>query len=145
MSISKRLRFEVFRRDGYTCMYCGRRAPSVILEADHRMPRCKGGADTLDNLVSACWDCNRGKGPLDFEGRQPERWEFSHGSWQEWIEATAPDTLPDGLPRCLNRRDPKAHINFHKFDLHKAASEMPRAETVLLMTVEAVMRKAELF
>lgn len=56
------LRFQVFARDGFRCVYCGRTPGSgVILEADHVQPRSKGGLDTLDNLVTACMDCNRGK------------------------------------------------------------------------------------
>lgn len=55
-------RFEVFKRDLFTCRYCGRRAPDVILEVDHVHPRSQGGDDELLNLVTSCWDCNRGKG-----------------------------------------------------------------------------------
>ncbi len=61
MSISKRLRFEVFKRDAFTCQYCGRTPPSVLLECDHIDPRSNGGGDEIDNLVCACFDCNRGK------------------------------------------------------------------------------------
>lgn len=56
------IRFEVFKRDGFTCQYCGRKPPDVVLEADHIVPRIAGGTDDLENLVTACWDCNRGKG-----------------------------------------------------------------------------------
>jgi hypothetical protein len=65
--ISKRLRFEVFKRDGFTCQYCGRTPPAVLLEADHVHPLTAGGATDADNLVTSCQDCNRGKGavPLD--------------------------------------------------------------------------------
>lgn len=62
------IRFDVFNRDGFRCRYCGRGpAQGVYLEADHVIPRSAGGPDTLDNLVTACWDCNRGKSdkPLD--------------------------------------------------------------------------------
>jgi 5-methylcytosine-specific restriction endonuclease McrA len=38
MAISKKLRFEVFKRDNFTCQYCGRETPEVILEADHVIP-----------------------------------------------------------------------------------------------------------
>lgn len=61
MAISKRLRFELFKRDGFTCQYCGRKAPEVALELDHEFPRCEGGSDDPDNLTTACKDCNRGK------------------------------------------------------------------------------------
>ena len=61
MSISKRTRFEVFKRDLFTCQYCGRRPPDVILEADHVHPKCEGGTDEAENLTTACMTCNRGK------------------------------------------------------------------------------------
>ena len=61
MAIGKSLRFEVFARDGYTCQYCGARPPDVVLELDHIHPRAKGGSDEITNLITACFDCNRGK------------------------------------------------------------------------------------
>src|SRR5690606_41021168 len=69
MAIGKRLRFEVFKRDAFTCQYCGRKAPDVILHLDHVMPRVDGGADDLLNLITSCIDCNLGKGrkPLSDE------------------------------------------------------------------------------
>ena len=49
--LSQRLRFEVFKRDSFTCQYCGRKAPDVLLEADHIEPVSKGGSDDILNLV----------------------------------------------------------------------------------------------
>lgn len=60
--ISKKMRFEVFKRDSFTCQYCGRHAPDVILECDHIKPVAEGGKNTLLNLVTSCMECNRGKG-----------------------------------------------------------------------------------
>lgn len=66
-NLPKRLRFEVFKRDGFACVYCGAKAPTAILNADHVKPVVDGGGDTMENLVTACADCNNGKGaqPLD--------------------------------------------------------------------------------
>lgn len=61
MSISVRTRFEVFKRDRFTCSYCGRTPPEVLLEADHIIPRAAGGSDDIANLTTACATCNRGK------------------------------------------------------------------------------------
>lgn len=61
MSVSQKMRFEVFKRDSFTCQYCGRSAPDVLLEADHVEPESKGGKGTMLNLITACFDCNRGK------------------------------------------------------------------------------------
>lgn len=60
-AISKKTRFEVFKRDKFTCQYCGKSAPDVILEIDHLHPVSKGGGNEILNLVTACKDCNRGK------------------------------------------------------------------------------------
>lgn len=49
------LSHEVVERDGYICRYCDKHGT----QADHVIPRKKGGSDTLDNLVCACADCNR--------------------------------------------------------------------------------------
>lgn len=88
--LSAKKRFEVFKRDNFTCRYCGRGVSSedlpvlkksddpaldelmvqmklakyeVTLEVDHVIPRSRGGGDDMGNLVTACRDCNRGKGP----------------------------------------------------------------------------------
>ena len=61
MSVSKKLRFEVFKRDGFTCQYCGKTPPDVTLEVDHINPKSKKGKDDINNLTTACFDCNRGK------------------------------------------------------------------------------------
>lgn len=61
MAVSKRTRFEVFKRDRFTCQYCGRTPPAVILHCDHVIPASKDGPDEIDNLVTSCEDCNLGK------------------------------------------------------------------------------------
>lgn len=60
-SLSDRLRFEVFKRDCFTCQYCGRKAPEAILNADHIIAVANGGTDDLLNLVTSCRECNSGK------------------------------------------------------------------------------------
>lgn len=60
MAVSKRTRFEVLRRDNYTCRYC--RSTEGALTVDHVLPVSLGGTDDPDNLVAACRDCNAGKG-----------------------------------------------------------------------------------
>ncbi len=60
--ISPKLRFEVFKKDKFTCQYCGRMAPEVILEVDHIKPVAEGGTNDIINLVTSCKECNSGKG-----------------------------------------------------------------------------------
>lgn len=60
-SITKKTRFEVFKRDSFTCQYCGSKAPDVVLEVDHLNPVKHGGDNDLLNLITSCFVCNRGK------------------------------------------------------------------------------------
>lgn len=59
--LSKKLRFEIFKRDSFKCQYCGKSAPDVILHVDHLNPVAKGGDNDILNLVTSCFDCNSGK------------------------------------------------------------------------------------
>jgi hypothetical protein len=61
-SMGKKLRFEVFKRDGFACQYCGRSAPEAILHVDHIIPVADGGGNDVTNHISACEACNLGKG-----------------------------------------------------------------------------------
>ena len=60
-SISVRLRFEIFKRDGFACQYCGGHPPNVLLHLDHIIAVSEGGSDSSDNLVTSCQSCNLGK------------------------------------------------------------------------------------
>lgn len=60
--LSKKLRFEVFKRDSFTCQYCGVVAPDVILHVDHICPVSAGGDNDITNLITSCQECNSGKG-----------------------------------------------------------------------------------
>lgn len=73
MHLSKRTRFKVFDRDDYTCRYCGKTpADGITLEADHVIPKSKGGDNSMENLVTSCFDCNRGKSDLVIGGSHEE-------------------------------------------------------------------------
>lgn len=60
-SISRRLRYEILRRDNFRCHYCGATPESEELHVDHVIPRSLGGTDDPTNLVTACSSCNGGK------------------------------------------------------------------------------------
>lgn len=66
-SIAKSVRFEVFKRDGFKCQYCGQLSPDVILHVDHINPVSKGGDNDIMNLVTSCVDCNLGKGARELD------------------------------------------------------------------------------
>lgn len=61
----KLTRREVFRRDNYTCQYCGKKTSDLTI--DHVIPRHQGGRHIWNNVVAACPICNHRKG-----GRSPE-------------------------------------------------------------------------
>ncbi|MCZ7646949.1 MAG: HNH endonuclease [Planctomycetota bacterium] len=54
-------RYNVLRRDGYTCQYCGAHLPAHKLTVDHVLPRAQGGCSVWANCVAACVPCNRRK------------------------------------------------------------------------------------
>jgi len=64
VAVSKRLRFEIFRRDNHQCRYCGATAPDAKLTIDHVVPEALGGGDDPSNLVTACSACNGGKSSM---------------------------------------------------------------------------------
>lgn len=79
MAVSKRTRFEVLRRDNFTCRYC--RSTDGKLTVDHVTPTALGGTDDPSNLVAACKDCNAGKSSMmpgsalvDDVAADAERW-----------------------------------------------------------------------
>lgn len=61
-ALSKKTRFEVFKRDGFKCQYCGAHPPGVLLHVDHIKAVAEGGENDIDNLVTSCEACNLGKG-----------------------------------------------------------------------------------
>ena len=94
-------RREIFRRDGYTCQYCGKKA--VDLTVDHVIPRHMGGPHRWNNVVVACSVCNHRKGGRTLEDagmhllktpREPQasiQYIFGHhllafSEWQPFIE-----------------------------------------------------------
>jgi len=98
LGVSRR---NVLLRDLFTCQYCGRELPASELTLDHVVPRCRGGATTWENVVTACAPCNRRKGDrLPEEAKmalmsKPARPRFiavvllgeanSHAVWQKYL------------------------------------------------------------
>jgi len=57
-------RFNIYRRDDYSCVYCGTKENLTI---DHVKPKSKGGKNSWDNLVTCCGTCNVTKGDKPLE------------------------------------------------------------------------------
>lgn len=63
--IEQAVSWDVFRRDGYACRYCGRN--DVPLTVDHLVLWEEGGPSIVANLLSACRKCNRTRGNQQYE------------------------------------------------------------------------------
>lgn len=84
-SLGKRARFSVFERDGFTCQYCGRMPPEVVLHVDHIIPVFEGGTNDPENLTTSCDSCNLGKWKTTI-GKPPNPMDEARRS-QECLEA----------------------------------------------------------
>lgn len=61
-AIPNKTRFSVFKRDNFTCQYCGRSASDgAKLVIDHIYPVALGGINDEDNYITACCECNSSK------------------------------------------------------------------------------------
>jgi 5-methylcytosine-specific restriction endonuclease McrA len=54
-------RKNIFKRDRYTCQYCGAQPGPDSLTIEHIVPRSKGGVSSWENCVLACVNCNKRK------------------------------------------------------------------------------------
>jgi len=95
MAVSKRLRYEILRRDNHPCRYCGAMAPDVPLTVDHVTPTALGGTDEPSNLVTACQDCNAGKASVRPGDQIVEDVQADALRWARAIEAAAHNMLAD--------------------------------------------------
>ena len=71
-----------------SCYWCGRPllSPPVASHLDHVIPRALGGADTRDNLVCACTDCNLSKGaklPWEWLPARPDLWAACRAAYED--------------------------------------------------------------
>src|SRR3954467_3894599 len=107
MPVSRRLRFEILRRDGHVCRYCGAQAPDVALTVDHVMPTALGGSDDPDNLVTACRDCNAGKSSSSPDARIVENVSDDALRWAKAMEHAA------GIQAMKSQA---AHVYIQRFD-----------------------------
>jgi hypothetical protein len=102
---SKRMRWEVFRRDNFTCYYCGAKPPDVRLELDHVVPEALGGPDDNDpaHYVAACGDCNRGKSSSNPDAPLVAAVAEDARRWAEAMLAAQVQMLEDAKGRTADR------------------------------------------
>lgn len=73
--IGAKLRYEVFKRDGFACSDCGAAAPVAFLLPSHIVSPEAGGSEDITNLVTRCEACH----PESVERRtQEERQQLSY-------------------------------------------------------------------
>lgn len=58
----------IWKRDNFTCQYCGCRPPADECTLDHIVPRSLGGETSWTNCVLACYHCNSQKADRRPEG-----------------------------------------------------------------------------
>lgn len=76
-------RKNIFKRDRYTCQYCGKQPGPEELTIDHVMPRSRGGTSTWDNCLLACVECNKRKADkTPDEAKMPMRKVPKKPSWK---------------------------------------------------------------
>lgn len=125
MALSKRIRYEILRRDNHSCRYCGAAAPEAKLTVDHVTPVALGGTNEPSNLVAACRDCNAGKSSTPPDAALVEdvrqdalrHAELVRGAYEvlvqrmgdrdayieEWAEAYTYQPLPDNWRDSIGR------------------------------------------
>lgn len=54
-----KLRKEVFKRDKFRCVKCGKKMSEVKLTINHIVPKIVGGTNSPTNLETTCYKCNR--------------------------------------------------------------------------------------
>lgn len=87
-------RENIYRRDSFSCQYCGLEFEPRELNLDHVVPRDKGGRTSWENVVTSCIPCNTRKGnKLPQEAKMFPRGEPKAPSWRP-LFSTAPRPLP---------------------------------------------------
>jgi hypothetical protein len=97
------------------CVYCGAEGK---VEVEHVEPLCRGGTDTPDNMVPACFKCNRSKGSrfiLEWvwgikKPKRPDGWATTEA---ERIVAQNPDITPRELGRLLGMHENAARTKLY--------------------------------
>lgn len=105
--IEQTVSWEVFRRDGYACRYCGKN--DVPLTIDHAVCWEEGGPSTVANLVSACRPCNRSRGNKPFaawleSAKYLQAVRAGQVSYAVHVENLALASRLDQIPRMKHRR-----------------------------------------
>lgn len=154
-AISKKTRFDVFKRDLFTCQYCGAHPPGVLLHVDHIVAVASGGTNDKDNLTTACEPCNAGKGarpltvapePLADKARRIAESEEQLIGYQSIMQAKRDRLTREtwGVIRTLNG-DECSEVPRTEFQSVKMFIERLGFDDVLAAAEKATMRTAQPF
>ncbi len=145
--IPKGTRFEVFKRDKFTCQYCGSKAPDVVLHVDHIDPVANGGGNEIMNLVTSCVACNVGKSDkklsnqsalskqrAEIEALEERRQQLE--MMMEWRRA-ATDYEVDELAILAKEIESITHRSLSKFGMQQLSSFRKKYEvSEILMAID---------
>lgn len=98
--VTKRLRYEILRRDGFRCRYCGATPAEAELRIDHVIPEALGGPSVPSNLATACHPCNSGKSSVPPEAPIVEQVADDALRWSAAMERAASE-----MEARLRKRD----------------------------------------
>ncbi len=107
-------RRNIFKRDRYTCQYCGRQPQPDELTIDHVIPRSQGGSSTWENCVLACVNCNHAKADrtpsqarLRLRSTQfdPIGTRFIRNTRSAWKAGPSSSVRLTGTPNCSSSRN----------------------------------------
>jgi uncharacterized membrane protein len=101
--LSKRLRFEILRRDGFKCRYCGTVAAERELRVDHVIPEVLGGSTEPSNLATACEPCNGGKSSVSLDDPVVEEVAKDALRWARAMEIAAAGQRAEREERTVHR------------------------------------------
>jgi 5-methylcytosine-specific restriction endonuclease McrA len=104
-------RKNLYRRDSFTCQYCGKRPGAEDLTIDHVTPRSRGGRTSWENCVLACVECNKQKAnrPPEEAGMRLVRHPTApQWSWDVELGPSRRDSWEGFLPR---RNGHNGHAN----------------------------------
>lgn len=90
-------RRELWRRDNFTCQYCGVRPAEDECTIDHVVPKSLGGETSWTNCVLACYQCNSQKADRRPEDARKPREKDRARRWRGGspMRLMRPPTKPD--------------------------------------------------
>lgn len=103
--IEQNVSWQVFKRDGYACRYCGR--DDVPLTVDHLVRWEEGGPSIAENLLSACRKCNKTR------GNKPYVEWLAHAYYRQVAKGLNPSVLEANIvvAATLASIPRKAHVH----------------------------------